>query len=202
MVLETSSWKYADAMKNRNTCSYLASKGQGLTIGVLLVFSGLACRTARQQPAPSLDDGSVLFKRTTLVVANMERALTIYRDILGFTLNAPVSESGPDSYSYPVFRIPQEAKIRFATLDSRTQERTLGLTEVTGISLPPPAQPLMSAAVIRVPDIAATMAKIRALGLETTEPKTVRTPDGKLAFTEQAFIDFDGHLIVLYQLLK
>ncbi len=129
----------------------------------------------------------------------MERSLRLYRDILGFTLHTPVSESSSDSYSYPVFRIPKEAKIRFALLDSKTQERTLALTEVTGVPLPKPAQPLMSAAVIRVPNLSATMQQIKALGLETTEPKTARSADSKFAFIEQAFIDFDGHLIVLYQ---
>ncbi len=113
-----------------------------------------------------------------------------------------MSESSSDSYSYPVFRIPAEAKIRFATLDSRTQERALGLTEVKGISLPTPSAPLMSAAVIRVPNLGETMQKIRALGLQTTEPKTVRSTDGKFSFVEQAFVDYDGHLIVLYQVLN
>ncbi len=162
------------------------------------------CQTAQRRPTalPADDGSSVLFKRTTLVVSNIERSLGIYRDVLGFTLNAPVSESSSDSYSYPVFRIPAEAKIRFVTLDTKTQERTLALTEVTGIPLPKPSQPLMSAAVIRVPNLAETMQKIQALGLETIEPKTVRSLDGQFAFIEQAFVDYDGHLIVLYQMLK
>lgn len=164
----------------------------------------LGCRTTERRPnaLTPADDNALLFKRTTLVVADIERSLGIYRDILGFTLNAPVSESSAESYSYPVFRIPKEAKIRFVTLDTKTQERTLALTEVTGAPLPKPGQPLMSALVIRVPDIAATMQKIRALGLETTEPKTARSADGKFAFIEQAFVDYDGHLIVLYQMTK
>ncbi len=164
----------------------------------------LGCRTTERRPtAPRLtDDNALLFKRATLVVSDIERSLGIYRDILGFTLNAPVSESSAESYSYPVFRIPKEAKIRFVTLDTKTQERTLALTEVTGVPLPKPGQPLMSALVIRVPDIAATMQKVKALGLETTEPKTARSADGKFAFIEQAFVDYDGHLIVLYQTIK
>lgn len=167
-------------------------------------LSLLGCRTTERRPtAPTpADDNALLFKRTTLVVADIERSLGIYRDILGFTLNVPVSESSAESYSYPVFRIPKEAKIRFVTLDTKTQERTLALTEVTGVPLPKPGQPLMSALVVRVPDIAATMQQIKALGLETTEPKTARSADGKFAFIEQAFVDYDGHLIVLYQMLK
>ncbi|MCS7037920.1 MAG: VOC family protein [Saprospiraceae bacterium] len=178
--------------------------GWRLALTTALSLSLLACRTAERRPAAALpaDDNTLLFKRTTLVVSNIERSLGIYRDILGFTLNAPVSESSAESYSYPVFRIPKEAKIRFVTLDTKTQERTLALTEVTGVPLPKPDQPIMSALVIRVPDIAATIQKIKALGLETTEPKTARSANGKFAFIEQAFVDYDGHLIVLYQMLK
>ncbi len=176
-----------------------------LALVMALALSLSACRTAERRPATphsADDDNTLLFKRTTLVVSDIERSLDIYRDILGFTLNAPVSESSAESYSYPVFRIPKEAKIRFVALDTKTQERTLALAEVTGVPLPKPAQPLMSALVIRVPNIATTMQKVKALGLETTEPKTARAADGKFAFIEQAFVDYDGHLVVLYQMLK
>lgn len=176
--------------------------GWRLALAMVSALFLLACRATERRPAAPPDDNALLFKRTTLVVADIERSLGIYRDILGFTLNAPVSESSAESYSYPVFRIPKEAKIRFVTLDTKTQERTLALTEVTGVPLPKPGQPLMSALVIRIPDIAATMQKIKALGLETTEPKTARSADGKFAFVEQAFVDYDGHLVVLYQMIK
>jgi len=142
---------------------------------------------------------SLLYKRITLVVADIERSLTIYRDILGFSVNS-IKDSDNDSYSYPVFKIPKEAKIRFATLDSPTQERTIGLTEIKGIELPKPTGgPIMTASVIKVGDLKDVIEKIKGLGLETTEPET----DGNDNFTflEQAFIDFDGHLIVLYEIL-
>lgn len=139
------------------------------------------------------------FKRVTLVVADMDRSLAVYRDILGFDLDG-ISESGPDSYSYPVFKIPAEAKIRFATLSAgREQVRTLALTEVTGVELPAPRTPLPSAAVIRVADIEAVFTEIEALGLETVDGRFI---DGReFDFHERAFIDPDGHLIVLYQVV-
>jgi len=140
---------------------------------------------------------SLLYKRVTLVVADIERSLTIYRDILGFTINS-VKASEEDSYSYPVFKIPKEAKISFATLDSPTQERTLGLTEVRGVELPKPKGIIMNASVIKVPDLSLVIKKVQALGLETTEPET--DSNDHFTFLEQAFIDFDGHLIVLYEI--
>ena len=143
-------------------------------------------------------DGSY-FKRVTLVVSDIDRALEIYRDILGFDLDG-ISESGPDSYSYPVFQVPAEAKIRFATLSAGSKQvRTLALTEVRGVDLPAPGRPLMTASVIRSRDIERDFAAIEKLGLSTTEPKTVEGRE--FSFVERAFVDFDGHLIVLYEIL-
>ncbi len=138
------------------------------------------------------------YKRITLVVADIDKSLEVYRDILGFTLNYR-KPSDDDSYSYPVFRIPREAKISFATLDGPEQNRTIGLTEVKGVPLPPSKGIRMTASVIKVSDLTGVISKIKALGLETTEPET----DGndEFTFNEQAFIDHDGHLIVLYEII-
>lgn len=144
-----------------------------------------------------MDEGTH-YKRITLVIEDIERSLTIYRDILGFTLHH-INESDADSYSYPVFRIPPEAKIRFATLDSPDQVRTIGFTEVKGIELPKERHPHMTASVIRVKGLEEVMAKIAALGLYTTDIKTDDNTNG-LSFKEQSFVDFDGHLIVLYEM--
>lgn len=137
------------------------------------------------------------YKRITLVVADIDRSLTIYQDILGFTTNY-IKDSANDSYSYPVFNIPKGAKIRFGAFDSPTQERTLGLTEVKGCPLPKNDGIRMHASVIQVDDLATKMKKIKKLGLETTEPFIDSNEYAR--FIEQSFIDFDGHLVVLYEL--
>ena len=140
------------------------------------------------------------FKRSTLVVADIERSLSIYRDILGFTVNY-IKESSDDSYSYPVFNIPKHAKIKFGALDSPDQQRTLGFTEVKGVTLDKPKSIFMSACVIQVEGLESVMEKIIALGLKHTEIETDTTSDGK-TFKEQSFVDFDGHLIVIYELTE
>lgn len=138
------------------------------------------------------------YKRITLVIADIDRSLTIYRDILGFTINY-IKDSASDSYSYPVFNIPKEAKIRFATLDSPNQQRTMGLTEVTNCPLPKPSGIHMHSSVIQVDDLAGKMEKIKALGLKMTQPFTDKNEYA--TFNEQSFVDFDGHLVVLYELI-
>lgn len=141
----------------------------------------------------------VLYKRITLVVADLEKSLKVYRDILGFTINY-IEPSAEDSFSYPVFNIPKEAKLNFATMDSPSQERTFALTEVRGVPLPKQEGIKMAASVIKVDDLKGVIEKVKALGLETTDIK--KDENEYAAFIEQAFTDFDGHLVVLYQMLE
>lgn len=58
----------------------------------------------------------------------------------------------------------------------------------------------MTASVIQVDDLPNVMLKIKGLGLEITEPET--DSNNHFTFLEQAFVDFDGHLIVLYEVLQ
>ena len=160
-----------------------------------LILSLVAPATAGDDPY----DGAN-FKRVTFVVADMDRSLQIYRDILGFTLDG-ISESSAESYSYPVFKIDPEATLRFATLSAGPEQvRTMALTEITGMDLPKPGVPFMTASVIRVDDLDGVFGKLEELGLETVEPTIAERP-GEFKFAEGAFVDFDGHLIVLYQML-
>jgi catechol 2,3-dioxygenase-like lactoylglutathione lyase family enzyme len=140
-----------------------------------------------------------MLKRVNLCVADMERALKVYRDVLGFTVHE-LKDSKSDSYSYPVFQFPRHAKIRFATLDSPTQQRTLALTEVKGVELPRPPLPHMSATVVNCPDFDDVLARAKALGLAIVAEQPLPGPDGTPKGRESAFVDFDGHLVVIYKL--
>jgi len=171
---------------------------KNLLTACLLITIMSSCASVKKI-TPSLE--GTHFKRTNLLISNLGRSLVIYRDILGFTVHK-MSVSSEDSYSYPVFKIPKEAKLKFCTLDSPDQVRTIALTEITGIDLPPPpSTPHLSASVLRVKDLPEAMKKIKALGLSITEPKIASGSDG-MTFMEQAFVDYDGHLIVLYEFQK
>lgn len=142
---------------------------------------------------------SPTFKRINLCVADLERSLAIYRDIMGFTVDYQ-KDSKEDSYSYPVFTFPKEAKLRFATLNTATQERTMALTEVKGIDLPQMPVPRMVAAVINCTAFDEVLEKVAAAGLEVVPPQHLPDLDGNPKGRESAFIDPDGHLIVIYKL--
>lgn len=170
-------------------------KQRTLALVFTFVFLMTGLVVAEEPPYDGAD-----FKRITFIVADMERSLQIYRDILGFTLDG-IMDSSHASYSYPVFKIDPEAKLRFATLSAGPEQvRTMALTEVTGIDLPKPGTPIMTASVIRVDDLDGVFKKLETLGLETVEP-TISERKGEFKFKEGAFVDFDGHLVVLYQML-
>lgn len=167
------------------------------TLALVFAFVILITGLAAAEDTPY--DGAN-FKRVTFVVADMDRSLQIYRDILGFTLDG-IMDSSHASYSYPVFKIDPDATLRFATLSAGPEQvRTMALTEVKGMELPKPGVPFMTASVIRVDDLDGAFKKLEALGLETVEPTIAERP-GEFKFKEGAFVDFDGHLVVLYQML-
>ena len=139
------------------------------------------------------------YKRPNLLVADLERSLEVYGDILGFS-QSEISTSASDSFSYPVFNIPKTARMRYTYLGELDEARVFGLTEVKGVDLPKlPDRPLMSASVIGVTDLPGKIDKIAALGLKVTDRKVAG--GAEFRFLEQAFVDFDGHLIVLYEIL-
>jgi len=162
---------------------------------VMLACLLLAGGPAHGAPAAASE---VALKRVNLLVRDLDRSLTVYRDILGFRVFA-ITESGPQSYSYPVFKLPPQAKLRFCTLDSSTEVRAFALTEVTGVELPAPPAVHLSAPVIRIERFDEVRAKLEAAGLAVVEPRSSRTAEGQ-TFREMAFTDPDGHLVVLYQL--
>lgn len=138
----------------------------------------------------------VRFQRGNHVVADLERALRFYRDVLGFDVTFTLPHN-PDSYSYPVFDIPCEAVMRFCVLSTATQERVMALTEVAGIDLAPVPHPRRSAIVLEVADPDAVIAGARALGLEVAREEVLKTQDGRIG-REIGIVDFDDNLVVIY----
>jgi catechol 2,3-dioxygenase-like lactoylglutathione lyase family enzyme len=147
-----------------------------------------------------MDYEGAVFKRANLIVGNLERSLRIYHEILGLTIDH-IKNSEATSYSYPVFRFPPEAKLRFCTLSAGAQIRTLALTEVTGMVLPRVADaPRMSAIVLNVAKLDEALEKLAAEpGVEIIPEQQLITKDGSVG-REVAFTDPDGHLVVLYRL--
>jgi catechol 2,3-dioxygenase-like lactoylglutathione lyase family enzyme len=170
------------------------------------LLAAAAPPAAGQTPAPvanpaadptrlAAPDGP-LMRRSALLVADMEKSLAFWVGVLGFVVHSD-RVSGPDSYSYPVFRIPKDARLRFVTLSDRREHRTIALQQVTGAALPPKADPRRVAIVVEVAEVPATLARARALGLAVVEPVVLGGADGPVGL-EAAIDDPDGHLVVIY----
>lgn len=171
---------------------------------IVLVSLGCAATdvapTPASTPAPATAPAprAVQIKRPNLLVADLERSLTLYRDALGLPLSLPVAESLPTSYSYPVFNIPANAKIRYVYLDVGEEARGLGLTEVRGVPLPKETGIHSSGIVVKVTSVDGILDRVRKLGLSVVPPR-FNPPANGHALYEAAFIDFDGHLVVIYE---
>lgn len=141
----------------------------------------------------------VRFQRGNHVVADLDKALTFYRDVLGFDVTY-ILPPNPNSYSYHVFAIPREAVMRFAVLSTATQVRVMALTEVAGIDLAPVPHPRRSAIVLEIDDPDAVMVGARALGLTVYDEEILHTNDGRVG-REIGIVDFDDNLVVIYKIM-
>ena len=145
-----------------------------------------------------MNGDSTRLQRANHVVSNLDRALTLYRDILGLSVEF-MHESEADSYSYPVFEIDRSAKLRFCVLSTATQPRVLALTEVTGIDLPEVPMPRRSAIVLHVPDIDHVLVECSKAGFHTYPEEQLVTNDGRTG-REIGIVDDDGNLVVIYRI--
>ena len=144
-------------------------------------------------------DGA-LFKRGNIVVSDLERAYTLWIDLLGMQID---TENTPDadSLSYDLFNVPRTAPTRFATLNAGPQQpRTLGIYEVTGVPLDAQDGIRRGSVVINANGrLDAIRAALPGLGLSMLREKTLVTVDQQVGI-ETGFYDWDGNLVVLYEL--
>lgn len=138
------------------------------------------------------------FQRGNYVVADLDRALTFYRDVLGFEVTY-ILPPNPKSYSYSVFAVPPEAVMRFCVLSTQTQVRVMALTEIAGLSLAGVPHPRRSAVVLEIDELDGAIAGALALGLTVYEEEVLRTQDGRVG-REIGIVDFDDNLVVLYKI--
>jgi len=149
--------------------------------------------------APSEEKAAVRFQRATYIVADLDRALPVYCDVLGLDL-VFIKDSAEDSYSYEVFQIDRNAKMRFAVLAAPNQPNVMALIELKGIDLPDRPLPNAAAIVVECQDFDGVMDRARQAGLKVFDEGNLVTKDGRTG-RELGFLDHDGNLIVIYKIL-
>ena len=140
---------------------------------------------------------SLRMQRANFLVADMDRALTFYRDVLGFEV-AFVKEPRAKSYSHEVFDIDRATTVGFAALSTPDQPRVLALTEVAGLQ--PQSSPRRSAIVVECSDIDGVLERAQACGFQVFPEEKLVTHDGRTG-REVGVLDADGNLTVLYCIL-
>lgn len=144
------------------------------------------------------EQNALRFQRANFVVTNLDRSLTLYRDVLGF--NVDFTKDSPEvSYSYDVFEIDRDQPIRFAVLSTASQVRVLALTELPGATLDAVPMPRRSAIVLDVGDVDAVVAGARDVGCHVYPEEELVTHDGRIG-REVGLVDFDQNLVVIYHI--
>ena len=134
--------------------------------------------------------------RPNILIADMDRALSIYRDILGFKVDFLLDalDVAPE-----MFGLPPATKMRMAFVsEGRGAFGSLALSEAKGIDLPIRSAPYASATIIELREglLAATLEKLKAAGLEVGRAYELDNPPR----TDVSFTDHDGHRIVLFEI--
>jgi catechol 2,3-dioxygenase-like lactoylglutathione lyase family enzyme len=162
-----------------------------------LILTGIVnAPTASLAADPAPVAAAPVVNRTNFLVADLDRSLQLYRDILGFKVNAMMPVR-PESYMYDIFRVDRAAKLRLAFLaggDGRFG--SIGLTEVKGAARPAAAGAYPSVLILEIKGgIEALHGKVRAAGLEATHIYELTNP------VRQEFIltDADGNRVLLMQ---
>lgn len=165
-----------------------------------VALAGMVLSACSTTP-PVTSDGLAPVYRQSILVSDLERSLTLYRDVLGLKLSR-VSDTAPDSYSYIFFDIEPGAMQRFAYLDGEDRREILGLGEVPDLPDTGYTPPRRVAWVQTVPDIESVIEQVQALGLELIPPREFMSREAGRPGLEAGVIDFDGHLIMFYGLRR
>ncbi|MDJ0709258.1 MAG: hypothetical protein QNJ14_02655 [Woeseiaceae bacterium] len=141
------------------------------------------------------------FKRAVFIVSDLDRSLALWRDVLQFDVNPVNDLTGSDSYVFELMNVPTSSVVRMVSFNAGdVQIRTMLLLEVPDIGPLPDDEVHRSTVVInangRFAEIAAS---VEALGLEMKSANRFVTPEGD-AGIEQGFVDWDGNLVLIYEL--
>jgi catechol 2,3-dioxygenase-like lactoylglutathione lyase family enzyme len=158
----------------------------------IAVFAG--AHTSAPPPV-MLADVDPYVHRSNFIVADLERAFRVYRDIIGFKVDAVAPAS---TFMDDVLNIPAEADTRIAFLSSGEGEfGNIAMTEIKGVELPRDNGIHSSVLIVEVQrDMETLFAQLKAEGCEVEKIYELTRPSRR----EIAFTDLDGHRVILMKL--
>jgi catechol 2,3-dioxygenase-like lactoylglutathione lyase family enzyme len=161
---------------------------------VLALMAGMALDGAWAQTPAAVDP---YIHRSNFVVADLDRALRLYRDILGLKVDVMMPVK-PESFMYDVFNIDRAAKLRIAFLSSPDNRfGAIGMTEVKGVKLPGVPASYPSVLIVEIQKrFESVYEKCKAEKLDVGKVYELTNPSRR----EFPVTDFDGNRIIVMQL--
>ena len=134
--------------------------------------------------------------RPNILVADMDRALSLYRDMLGFKVDFLLDAL---DVATEMFALPADCKARMAFLsEGKGVFGSLAVTEAAGVDLPERGPPYPFCIIIEIQEgrLAGILKQCRAAGLQVGQAYELTQPDR----TDVTITDFDGHRVTLFEL--
>jgi catechol 2,3-dioxygenase-like lactoylglutathione lyase family enzyme len=142
---------------------------------------------------------TIVLKRVPIVVSDMDKSLKLYRDILGLSVESD-NMMKPNEHDERVFNVPPGGLNRSVKFNlGPDQIRAVGLFEVKGYKGKDPTGVFDHGVVFRVDRIGDIHAKLKAGEHRIIDFVDLVTAAGDKG-RELAFLDPDGHLVLVYQL--
>ncbi len=179
--------------------STYSSSVSSIVISLVILISPVTVNAGSHTAGPPpvvLAEVDPYVHRTNFLVADLDRTLRVYRDILGFEVNAV---AGPiTDFMHDVLNIPAEADTRIAFVSSVPGKfGNIGFTEVKGVDLSQPTGLFPSVLIIEVQrDLEPLCDQLIEAGCEIKNIYRLSNP----ARNELLFTDNDGHRVILMQL--
>lgn len=168
----------------------------GIAIAALQSAAAAADSPARKASVAPVDP---YIHRSNFVVADMDRALILYRDILGLKVDVMMPVRS-ESFMYDVFSVDHAARMRIAFLSSPDNRfGAIGLTEIKGIVLPPPPSSFPSVLIVEIKGRFETVyeqARAAEPKLDVGRVYELQNPSRR----EFPMTDYDGNRIIIMQL--
>ena len=166
---------------------------------VLMILGGsiaaFGADDASGPPPVVLADVDPYVHRSNFIVADLEKALRVYRDIIGFKVDAIAPAS---TFMDAVLNIPPEAETRIAFLSSGEGEfGNIAMTEIKGVDVPSNGGIHSSVLIVEVQrDIQMLFDQLKAEGCTVEKIYDLTRPSRR----EIPFTDLDGHRVILMRL--
>lgn len=162
--------------------------------------------TFNQDPTTGKLKGRILrIKRPLLIVADLERSLDFYVDVVGLEVYEieDTYNRDPASLGYEMFNIERGKPKRMAMLNTSDEVRGMTLQEVSDTDIVIEQSPRTHTILFQTDDVLGIQARAEAGGFHVVEPvlgdipATDKAP--RLRFVEFGVIDPDGHVVAFFQ---